>query len=198
MGKAILPAQAKIIAGFIFSDYRTFNKAVSHLSKKLGPVDTESDSFQFNHTDYYCAEMGQGLIRRFVAFKRLRGLDNIYMLKLITNNLEMRLSPSVNRSINIDPGYLTASSVILLTTKNYTHRIYLKNGIFAETTLFFKNGSYQPWEWTFPDFKTEEYIKFFNTTRASYLNDLKCRDKKRFNTSKMKHNICTMRCPIST
>ncbi len=173
MGKATLSDPAKIITGFIFNDTEIFNKAAHSLSKKLGPVDLESGLFLFEHTQYYNDEMGSGLKRRFISFKRLRGLEEIYRLKSFTNKLEMGLSLSRRRRINIDPGYLTPSKLVLFTTKDYGHRIYIKDGVYAEVTLYFKNKSYQPQEWTYPDYRTEDYIGFFNKVREEYLKDLK-------------------------
>ena len=173
MGKITPSGHVKIIAGFIFSDERVFDKSRILLSKRLGPIDKASDLFSFNHTSYYKNEMGPGLQRRFLSFRILRDPKDIHRLKLFTNKLEKRFSAMGKRRINIDPGYITADKLVLLTTKNYTHRIYLKNGIYAEVTLFYKEKTFKPWEWTYPDYKTDDYIDFFNHVREKYLKDLK-------------------------
>ncbi|MBL7069729.1 MAG: DUF4416 family protein [Candidatus Omnitrophica bacterium] len=163
----------KIIAGLIFKDRETLKKTLRVLSRKLGPIDMESEIFPFNLTRYYNDEMGEDLKRKFISFRKLRDSKDIYKLKLFTNKVEKRLSISGRRRINIDPGYLTLAKLVLFTTKDYSHRIYIEDGIYAEVTLSFKNGSYKPWEWTYPDYKTTDYITFFNRVRSLYINGLK-------------------------
>lgn len=173
MGKIPLLSPVKIITGLISNDVKILDKISYMLFKELGPIDLESHTLPFNTTRYYNDEMGDRLKRKFLSFQKLKDLENIYKLKIFTNKLEDRFSVSGKRRINIDPGYLTLGKLVLLTTKNYTHRLYLKNGVHAEVTLFFKDKSYQPWEWTYPDYKTKEYIDFFNRVRQIYIEGLK-------------------------
>ncbi len=113
--------------------------------------------------------MGKNLTRVFAAFDNLIEKDRIVDIKLKTNQIEDNLfSVNGKRSVNIDPGYLTSAKVVLATTKNFQHRLYLKKGIFAEVTLRYKKDSYSPWEWTFRDYKREESIDFFNKLRVIY------------------------------
>jgi len=163
----------KLFAGLLFSEPQVFEEAKARLSKKFGPIDLESGVFGFDHTDYYSGEMGEGLKRKFLSFQKLKNAEALFAAKRYTNSLEDTLSASERRRVNIDPGYLTLGKVVLFSTKDYTHRVYLKKGIFAEVTLYYKNGSYTPWDWTYPDYKTEGYIQFFNQARNRYAEDLK-------------------------
>jgi hypothetical protein len=123
--------------------------------------------------------MGKGLQKIFLGFKKLIKREKLPEIKLYTNDLEDRYSCQSNRQVNLDPGYLTSGQVILATTKDYQHRIYLGKGIFGEVTLRFKNGSFQPWDWTYPDYRQESYTNFFNELRKIYLTTLKLeKDKK--------------------
>jgi len=160
------------------------------LTSKFGPVDLESDIFNFNFSDYYEKEMGPGLVRRFFSFVRLISPEDLAGIKLKTNEIEenfacRREAPvqdsegalqgfeeKVIRPINLDPGYLTSAKVVLATAKDYSHRIYLKEGIYAEATLRYFQGTYQPWPWTYPDYKTPEYLSFFHRLRKIYLAQL--------------------------
>ncbi|MFH1753355.1 MAG: DUF4416 family protein [Candidatus Omnitrophota bacterium] len=175
MGKIGIPERIKIVAGFIFNDLAVFDRTIASISKKLGPVDHKSEIFDFDYTDYYEEEMGKGLKRSFVSFERLRRPDRVWELKNFTNKIETGSSHSGRRRINIDPGYLTLSKLVLLTTKDYAHRIYLGGGIYSEITLFYKDGSYRPWEWTYPDYATQDYISFFKSVRESYSNQAKAK-----------------------
>jgi len=168
MGKLREPNRVKLITGLLSADTSFFPKVKKILEKKFGMVDFKSDETDFTHTDYYAKEMGSNLKRVFFSFERLLDLKDIYAVKRWTNRLEDEFLKSGKRTVNIDPGYLDLSKVILLSTKDYSHRIYLNKGIFAEVTLFYKNNSYNPWPWTYPDYRTKAYIDVFNHIRQIY------------------------------
>ncbi|MEK7225507.1 MAG: DUF4416 family protein, partial [Bacteroidota bacterium] len=117
--------------------------------------------------------------RKFIGFKNLIEPGDIAAIKIHTNKLEEEIgsvgSYDVSRAVNLDPGYICKSKLILATTKDYSHRIYLQKGIFAEITLKYnsKSSSYQYQPWTFPDYRTWDYIEFFNNVRNGYLTKLR-------------------------
>lgn len=164
--------KVKLIIGFIFKDETVLEKAEKAVTKKTGPVDKESCIFDFDGTDYYKKEFGDNLKKKFVSIKRLFSCEDIYKLKIETNMIEKALSRSGKRLVNIDPGYVTESKLVLFTTKDYWHRVYLRRGIYAEVTLKFQNGTFKPIDTTYPDYRREDYIKFFNDVRAVYREDL--------------------------
>jgi hypothetical protein len=164
--KKILPV--KLIMGFIYKDLRQYTKAKGYLVRKFGPADYESEEIAFLHTRYYEKELGADLKRRFISFKKLAPAHTLAKIKSETNRLEEKLSHRQTRSINIDPGYLNTAKLVLATTKDYAHRIYLNKGIYAEVTLTYRHGSFIPWEWTYPDYRTEEYLTIFNHIRKLY------------------------------
>ena len=88
------------------------------------------------------------------------------------NKIEAKNSFSGKRVINIDPGYLDLSKLVLFSTKDYTHRIHVGSGIFAEVTLFYKDKNFTAWPWTYPDYKTKDYLSIFNTMRDIYKKDI--------------------------
>ncbi len=178
MGKAASHKKVKLVIGFIFKDADALKKAVAIAVKKRGCIDVESDIFDFRDTDYYKKEFGDGLKRKFIGMNRLVSPENIYTLKVEANKAEKILSKAGKRLINIDPGYVTESKLILLTTKDHGHRVYLGRGIYAEITLKFQRGSFTPLETTYPDYRREEHINFFNNARLRYRENLKTR---RFN-----------------
>ena len=164
---------AKFITGLIFNNQKICAEVERHLAKKFGRIDFQSPVLDFNLTDYYNEELGKNLKRKFLSFKRIFDLEKAVILKLYTVSLEDRFKIGGRRQINIDPGYVTLGKLILITRKDYSHRIYLKKGVCAEVTLFYKHGSFNPWPWTYPDYKTSEYIDFFNSVRNLYKNQLK-------------------------
>ncbi len=168
MGAISHPERAKLITGLFANDLDIIKKAADKLQKLFGPIDYESRILDFIHTDYYRKEMGQDLKRKFLSFKKTVDLKNICAVKLKTNALEERFKKNGLRTVNIDPGYLDLAKLVLFSTKDYTHRIYLSRGIYAEVTLYYKDNSFQPWPWTYPDYKTDEHIGIFNEIRSLY------------------------------
>jgi hypothetical protein len=166
MGAISKPQQVKLVCGFLYKDERIFEDTSRRLCRRYGKADFISGPIDFSFTDYYEKEMGKGLTRRFVSFKRAISPKDLAEIKKTTNALEDRSASKTGRRINIDPGYLTLSKLVLASTKDYCHRIYLDKGIYAEITLTFRKNSFQPWEWTYRDYRTPEYIGIFNHIRS--------------------------------
>lgn len=169
MGTPFKPLHVKFIAGLIFQDPSVCEKIQKILCRKFGPLDSKSPSWVFNQTDYYEKEMGQNLKRIFLSFEKLIDAQQLPRIKLLTNRIEKKFSyDATHRRVNIDPGYLTLSKLILITTKNFAHRIYVGQGLFEEITLSFRNGSFQAGPLTYPDFRQKSHLDFFNQIRDTY------------------------------
>ncbi len=158
----------KLIIGLIYRDSHEYLAVKPFLLRAFGPIDYESPELDFNHTAYYEREFGSGLKRRFVAFLRLISPDSLAAIKVRTNRLEKRRARLGKRRINIDPGYVDLAKLVLASTKDFCHRIYLSKGIFAEITLVYKKGGFTAWEWTYPDYRTPAYLDIFNHIRHAY------------------------------
>ncbi len=128
----------------------------------------ESPLQAFDFTDYYNEELGEGIERQYIAFERLINPEEIGRIKRLTIKLEARLSVAGKRRVNIDPGYVALDKMVLATTKDATYRVYLGKGIYAQSTLYFQQGSYRHWEWTYSDYQSQMAIDFFNQVRAQY------------------------------
>lgn len=178
---AIRPARpVHLIAGLISNDTDLMRRAIRLLSEYAGAVEAVSDYWPFDTTDYYNPEMGEGLLRQFVSFGRLINPQELAAIKTLSNQIEERICldlalPPERRRVNIDPGYVTLSKLVLATTKDYGHRIYLRDGIYAESTLHYENGRWVPWSWTYPDYAGDRYHAFFEQVRESYKNKLNAR-----------------------
>ena len=175
MAKPLTHIPVKLIVGLISSKPSQFISVKSILEKKFGEVDKETPLLDFSHTGYYEEEFGKNLKRKFLSFKDLIPLKKNYAIKLYTIKIEKKLSENSTRSrtINIDPGYISPSKLVLFTTKNRSHRIYVDKGIYGDLELMFIKKSFRPLEWTYPDYGTEEYIDFFNSVRAVYMSQIK-------------------------
>ncbi len=179
MGKAREPEPAKLFMSLITSEEDLLKRGMKDLVEIFGGIDFVSDVLPFSFTDYYAQEMGNNLFRRFITFSSLISRALLPEVKQRTNTLEEKYSTRAgHRKINIDPGYLCLENVILATTKGYAHRPYLREGIYADLTLIYRNKSYQPLEWTYPDYRQLEVIRLFNQFRKTYLEDLKRRSNR--------------------
>jgi len=172
MGTVKNPLPVKLIMAVFTNQLELFPRIEKELEKKYGKIDLKSPIFEFNYTDYYQDEMGSGLKKKFISFENLVRLEQISSIKIFTNALEKKYSRENKRTINIDPGYISNSQLVLASTKNYYHRIYLGEGIYAEVTLFFKEKTFQSLPWTYPDYKIKSSIDIFNGIREIYREQL--------------------------
>jgi hypothetical protein len=178
MGRPKEPEAAKLFMSLIASENDIFHQGVKDLCSTFGEADTISERLPFHFTDYYTREMGKPLFRHFMTFERLIPIPSLPDIKQATHRLEEKYAvPSGNRRLNIDPGYIRLEHVILATTKGYTHRPYLRDGIYADLTLIYRNKSFQPLEWTYPDYRQEGVITLFNQFRKKYLEGLRGRSR---------------------
>lgn len=141
---------------------------LKELEDRFGPADHVSEPFVFDQTDYYDAELGSPITRRLVTFETLRPLDELADIKLFTNGLEERCGQGGNRLFNLDPGFITRERLVLATGKNFSHRIYLKDGIWADLTLIWRKKGWQDFPWTFPDYAGDDMKSRLTKLRQSY------------------------------
>jgi hypothetical protein len=166
------PQPVKLFVGMLSSDPDLLRRARQLLTRTHGPAEFDSELWPFNQTDYYDAEMGPDLKRTFVVFERLARPDDLPEIKIGTNALEAHLADealsAVPRPVNLDPGYLDLNKLVLASTKDASHRLYLGRGIFGEVTLRYTEGGWQLLPWTYPDFREPHYHAFFTQVRERY------------------------------
>jgi hypothetical protein len=161
----------KLFTGVLLSEPTLAGEVEARLQSLYGAVDHRSPIIRFDFTNYYQPQMGDQIDRVFFSFERLIEPDQLPHIKRETNGIEEQMSPlvtTVKRPVNLDPGYVEQAKVILASTKNFYHRIYLGGGIFAEVTMHFKNNVYQFFPWTYPDYQSREYQEFFLKIRQIY------------------------------
>lgn len=151
------------------SDTGLFDSCKGLLHEEYGPVDYQSEIVPWDFTDHYSVEMGPGLLRTFIFFKKLTDPGELVGMKTLTNRIEEQLAVTADtgflRRINLDPGYITEAKVVLATTKDYSHRIHIGGNIFAEIALVQKGGRFTPLAYTYPDYRTDEYVRMFGKAR---------------------------------
>lgn len=165
------PKPAKLVIGIITIELKLIEKLVVELASKFGPIDLVSSWMHFDYTSYYGPEMGSPLFRRVFAFKPLVSQGDLSEFKLTTNQIEHRYSQNGRRRVNIDPGYMLRERFVLASGKNFSHRIYVGEGIYADLTLIYQQGGFQKLPWTYPDYCDGDMLKFLGQVRNKYILD---------------------------
>ena len=172
MGKIKPYLPVKLIMGVTVAAPIYWEQVQPTLVSHFSPIDMEMAWYPFTHTQYYRAEMGDNLLKKFVAFQQLIDAASLPDIKRLTNDIEQTFAEAQRRHINLDPGYICAPKLVLATTKDYSHRIYLRDGIFGDIHLKFLGKHFVPQEWTYPDYREPFVIEFFENVRTHYLTQL--------------------------
>ena len=171
MAEASVPPVVVWICGMISSRREWLDAAAGELARAFGPVDIAGEVMDFDFTHYYDRQMGAPLLRQFVSFRQAPPPDALVEAKLRTNAVEADFAarhgrPDLPRPVNLDVGYVESSKLILASMKNFSHRIYLARGVYAEVTLLYRRGRWEPLGWTFPDYRSGRYDAFLSSARA--------------------------------
>ncbi|MCX7793496.1 MAG: DUF4416 family protein [Thermodesulfovibrionales bacterium] len=165
MGRLREAEKAVLFTGILLAEEEITETVMPLLNKEFGEILYSTPLKEWKWTDYYRKEMGENLKRFFIFFKNIIDPSSLADIKLRTNEIEEIFSVSGKRRINLDPGYLTPSKVVLASTKNYCHRIYLGKGIYAEITLYYKDNTFKPHIFTYRDYAEPGTISIFNSAR---------------------------------
>ena len=177
MSKPNKAEPVKLVFSVFAKETALLNETIEILSSAYGQPDFISSVTLFDYTDYYNAEMGENLVRRFLAMEKLIKPEALPDIKLATNEIEDTLALDSRRQVNIDPGYISKAHLILATGKAYTHRPYLRDGIYADLTLVYQGKTFCSLPWTYPDYADEKQLLMLSKIRAKYLLQLKMADQ---------------------
>ena len=170
-----------LVMGVLSQAEEEKNNLISILQDSFGPILMTSSTLAFLFTDYYDAEMGGRPVRYFFMFRNLVDPSTLAQIKTLTNKIELSFAyPKGNasgRRINLDPGLLSLSSLILATCKDRSHRIPLQEGIYAETTLIYQDKDFQRLPWTYADYSSNEVRAVLRSFREEYRKLLRNCDK---------------------
>ncbi|OHD58205.1 MAG: hypothetical protein A2014_07785 [Spirochaetes bacterium GWF1_49_6] len=172
MGEEHGHGKVKLVLGVLSADPGIMQKMLGEMSAQYGEIDYRSADIAFHYTGYYDDEMGDGITRIFIAYKALIEPDELVEIKKFTNRLELRYAVDGKRKVNFDPGYLVLGKFLLATTKDQQHRIYIRDGIYEEVTLYYRDKEWRYFEWTYPDYRSDEYRAVFQEIRQIYKKQL--------------------------
>ena len=167
------PEPVKYFVALLWADPVTLPDTFTRLVEQFGSIDYEGPDRAFDLTDYYEAEMGVNLQRRLLAFEALRSPEELAQAKLACNAIEDALTGAQGRRVNLDVGYLDHNKIVLASAKGAGQKIYLRNGIYADLVARYAQGRYQPFAWTFPDFKDGRYDAELVELRSLYMKQRK-------------------------
>jgi hypothetical protein len=176
MGAVTSPAPVKLLIGVLTSIADILPEVEKRLSSVYGAIDSRSGQFPFEYTRYYNKTMGHPIYRYFLGFEKLIEPLSIADIKIVTNGMESRFAAEwtqVPRPVNLDPGYIEESKLVLASTKNFYHRILIARNIYAEVTLHYERGAWRTLPWTFPDYASENYHSYFVALRKLYREQLR-------------------------
>jgi hypothetical protein len=175
MGAFKSPAPVKLFIGVLTSIADILPAVERKLSSVYGAIDSRSGQFPFEYTRYYNETMGHPIYRHFLGFETLIEPPSIADIKIVTNEMESQFATEwtqVPRPVNLDPGYIEESKLVLASTKNFYHRILIARNIYAEVTLHYERGAWRTLPWTFPDYASENYHSYFMSLRRLYRKQL--------------------------
>lgn len=170
MGELRTPAKVKIVVGILARDSSAVESVRETLIKRFGTEDLNLAPFPFSFTNYYVDEIGSSPVRAFFSYEDLVERETIVDIKLWSNDIELEIArqngtPGL-RPVNLDPGYMTLGQFFLATTKDQRQRVYMQRGIFVEPTLYFQDGHFHAFEWTYRDYQSPQYINYLEQVRA--------------------------------
>ena len=163
------PKPAKLVIGFFLKQKDLLDELADDLCSRFGALDIISAWLPFDYTTYYTEELGAPLFRRMFSFEKLIQQDALANIKLSTNQLEHKYSQNGKRSVNIDPGYLLHERFVLASGKNFSHRIFLAEGVYADLTLMYSKGRFQTLPWTYPDSADRSMLTILERIRRKYI-----------------------------
>jgi hypothetical protein len=171
------PKPVKLIVGILAANEESLGRAVGAVEQTLGAIDLRSEVWPFSQTEYYKEEIGENILRQFVSVEKLIDPEELSFIKHKTNELEKELAGRLGlylpRPVNLDPGIIEPSKLILASTKNFSHRIYIGNRMYAEVTLSFNKGIWKSFDYTFPDYKQACYHEFLSKVRERLVQQLR-------------------------
>jgi len=171
------PKPVKLFVGILAANEDALGRVAGALEIEFGEIDLQSDVWPFTQTDYYKDQTGPNILRQFVSIDKLIDPGQLADIKHRTNDLEKRLAGGLGlnlpRPVNLDPGIIEPSKLILATTKNYSHRIYIGNKMYAEVTLIYDKGCWKHFDYTYPDYRQKNYHDFFSKVRNRLVEQLR-------------------------
>lgn len=162
------PPPVNLFVGILYTDAALLERAIERLEEQFGQIEYRSPVYAFDITDYYVPEMGSPIFRLFLSFQKTVNPKDLARIKIETNRIEETLAVDGKRKVNLDCGILDYDKVVLASAKYNGQKVYLDFGVWADLTLHYNKGRFDPYPWSFPDFKSGTYSDAFLRMRQLY------------------------------
>lgn len=165
-----LPTPPGLLFGsFLFQKVRHTEADLLQLwTEEYGPSEILRPAFN-PLMEYYSKEMAGELGRFLVITQNVYSRSELLKSKLLSLEWERKFAVQEKRTVNVDTGFLSLENFLLATTKNYSHRIFIGDDIFADLTFEFKHGKFQALPWTYPDYQDPQKLSFLTQSRNRLL-----------------------------
>ncbi|KMQ50478.1 hypothetical protein CHISP_2596 [Chitinispirillum alkaliphilum] len=173
MGVEKDPLAVKFFIAVTYCKHRSFESIRDLLCTEYGEPDRLYGPVPFSWSDYYSDEMGEDLLKYYAVYPFPFKREQLPEIKNFTNELEKKWALEGKRTINLDPGYLARDKLVLASTKDFFHRLYLGRGIYGEVTLHYRRGVFRHFSWSYPDYKESEFQDFLSMARADLVYKLR-------------------------
>jgi hypothetical protein len=173
MGHITSPLPVTLFLAALITPRSPWEEVRARLEAQWGKIEFVYGPIDFTYSDYYDEEMGRPQQKIYMTFEKAIERDTLPQHKLFTNELEQRYAAGGKRSINCDPGYISRDKLVLASTKDFYHRLYLGEGIFGEVTLHFRKGDFQVFPWTYPDYQNKALWEMLIKVRAALVGRLR-------------------------
>ena len=177
MGIIQKPFPVTLLLAVMFNEHAPIDDICSLLTNRFGEIDESYGPVSFSWTSYYGDEMGANLRKTYIFFKQEIARTALPSIKCYTNDIERQYLENGNRTVNLDPGYIARDKLVLASTKDFYHRLYLGDGIYGEVTLHYRKGIFRHFSWTYPDYKESELHRVLQKVRGRLVK--KMRDNKK-------------------
>lgn len=171
------PLAVKPICGLTYQETCDLERVLENVEADMGSIEDRSDAFPFSFTTYYEKEMGGHLYKCFLSFTRCIHPARLPELKIKSNSIERSWTTRGKRRINLDPGYITGAKLVLASTKDFAHRLFLSDGIYGDVQLQYAANRFNVQPWTYPDYRTDIAFEFFHRVRQKYLTEVRQDDR---------------------
>ncbi len=160
------PSSCKFILGVLRHSSVDYPTILKKITESFGVIQTKTEEFVFG-SEYYKPEMGEGLKKSFLSFEGVVPRSILPERKIASVKLEdFFAKPDGSRLVNLDPMILSLENVIIATSKNFSHRVYLGQGVFGDLALIRKREGFESLPWTYADYL--ENLSFFESVREMF------------------------------
>ncbi|MCK5283214.1 MAG: DUF4416 family protein [Nanoarchaeota archaeon] len=154
-----------LLFAIMYPNQKLLNNSISILEKEFGKIKAKSPEYDFNFTNYYEKEFGKNLKKIILVFEKTIEKNDLIEIREKTAEIEQKLSKNKKRTVNIDPGYISKTELVLATKKQRSFKEYLGNYIYAHKVLEFKDKEIITFWHTFADYKTKLIKNFILSSK---------------------------------